>query len=40
MSADILHREIEKEVKAMGQVCDFIDFLQCEKNAGEAVHME
>ena len=40
MSAEVFHREIEKEVKAMGQVCDFIDFLQCVKNAGEAVHME
>ena len=40
MFADVFHREIEKVMKAMVQVCDFNDFMQCMKNTGEAVHMK
>ena len=40
MSADNFHHEIEKEMKEMGRVGDFLDFVHCVKKAGEAVVMD
>ena len=40
MSADSFHRKVEKEMKQMGKVCDFMDFTRCIQRAGDAVIMQ
>ena len=39
MSANNLHRSVEKEIKNMDKVYDFSDFVQCVSNAGAVVLM-
>ena len=40
MSAGAFHSKVENEMKEMGKVCDFLNFVRCVQRTGDDVIME